>query len=73
MNITRVETKRIDGVWHAHLDHHLLGPIDGRSGTEQMAISNLLAEMRRKCQAFNTQRYAELRAKYPEHDWSVGA
>lgn len=65
--IQTIETKQVDGVWWAHLDHHILGPIDGRSGTEQWAIDALLVELRNKCERRNREKYMQLRERFPNH------
>lgn len=67
LDMQTIQTGQVDGVWWARLNHHILGPVDGRSATEQWAIDALLAELRKKCEKRNREEYARLCERFPNH------
>lgn len=68
MNLEQlIKTECADGIWTAHLTHPILGFIDGRGLSEQMALANWRERLKVVAQAESTARYARLRAKHPAY------
>lgn len=63
--ITPVETRCIDGLWWASWNHPLLGYLDARGSTEQMAIANLQPLIRQAQSDYAQKRIAEFVARKP--------
>ena len=50
-NITPAETRCIDGIWWAVLNHPVIGYVDARGTTENLSLANLAVELRKAREA----------------------